>query len=208
MTHREDCLCRNQPYKFSHRALSLHRSRPSSPLTPRTYRMGGGRWGTSPKGRGRGGKGEEDIPEAAWEVLPGEACRHQWPRGALPGMPSSQRAAMLPGRTHIRTVFLKPGGEPGPPCRSGRPWGPELQGWEKQTEAARRAGLPTPTSPPSCSSRRSHPPSQSIPLLLKPAGVLALVTKYITQNLLTQKFCIFNRFPGDSQRNGAWRRKH
>lgn len=37
------------------------------------------------------------------------------------------------------------------------------------------------------------------PLLPDLVGSLSLATKYITQNLLTQKFCIFNKFPGDSR---------
>ena len=37
------------------------------------------------------------------------------------------------------------------------------------------------------------------PLLPDLVGSLSLATKYLTQNLLTQKFCIFNKFPGDSR---------
>lgn len=35
--------------------------------------------------------------------------------------------------------------------------------------------------------------------LPKLVGFLPLATKYITPNLLTQNFCIFNKFPGDSR---------
>lgn len=35
--------------------------------------------------------------------------------------------------------------------------------------------------------------------LPKLVGFLSLATKYITPNLLTQNFCIFNKFPGDSR---------
>lgn len=43
--------------------------------------------------------------------------------------------------------------------------------------------------------REAPVPSQSIPFLPKLVGVMSLATKYITPNLLTQKFCIFNKFP-------------
>ena len=56
-----------------------------------------------------------------------------------------------------------------------------------------------PHPPSQCCCRRSPGTSQSGPLLPELVGSLSLATKYITQNLLTQKFCIFNKFPGDSR---------
>lgn len=114
----------------------------------------------------------------------------------------------------------------GPPLRSGqmcprcfcvegarckqspRPQPPSHRGWDtprgqRSGRGGRRAVPPQlrvlPRPPSQCCCRRSPGTSQSARLLPELVGSLSLATKYITQNLLTQKFCIFNKFPGDSR---------
>lgn len=73
------------------------------------------------------------------------------------------------------------------------------QNWRSREEGSPK-GNRILGQPPGCPSllavpREAPVPSQSIPFLPKLFGVMSLATKYITPNLLTQKFCIFNKFP-------------
>ena len=75
----------------------------------------------------------------------------------------------------------------GAPCRRGKPC------------VGRCAGCTRPHPQPSCSYGRSPRALTINSPLPKLVGFLSLATRCIAPNLLTQKFCIFNKFPGDSR---------